>query len=85
MLPVGMGALLEEDCKYFDEESSGDFGKYQPIPKVSSHGPQSGGTRRTCWFPRGVVRHLRGYVRTCFSHRFVLVLTLYLEHSPEGQ
>ena len=25
-----------------------------------------------------------GIVRTCLSNRFVLLLTLYLEHSPEG-
>ena len=61
VLTVRMGALPEEDCKYLEWGMLWGLCQHQPILSVSSHGPQSGGTRRACWFPRGVVRHFRGH------------------------
>ena len=82
-----MGALPEEDCKYFDEECSGDFSKYQAILNVSSHGASvvheghagRGGCREV-WFGTCAV-----YVRTCLSHRFVVVLTYVLRSGELGR
>ena len=83
-------------CKNSNAENSGGLQQASANPQPALRtGRSRGGIRRACWFSRGVVRHVRGagvldrvedFVCLSLvskkSLRFVLVLTLYFEHSP---